>query len=93
MVSGTGKNYVDKSVLAAGKTGTSETFVDSNNDNIMDTKTITSSFVMYAPYNNPRYSLVIISPNIAKVNVDKSFKYNINSNLSRKISEKLLKND
>ena len=93
MVSGTGKNYVDKSVLAAGKTGTSETFVDSNNDNIMDTKTITSSFVMYAPYNNPRYSLVIISPNIAKVNGDKSFKYNINSNLSRKISEKLLKND
>lgn len=81
MSSGTGYYYTNKSVTSAGKTGTSETFVDTDNDGLIDTKTITNSFVMYAPFDNPEYSIAIISPNIGNGNG----KYQINSHISNKL--------
>ena len=48
----------------AGKTGTSETFADTNGDGIIDTPTITNAFVGYYPYDNPKMSIAIIFPNI-----------------------------
>ena len=44
---GSGKRYVN--IDASGKTGTSESFYDSNLDGKIDTETISTNFVMYAP--------------------------------------------
>jgi cell division protein FtsI/penicillin-binding protein 2 len=92
MTIGTGKNYTDKTVTSAGKTGTSETFIDSDGDGKMDTKTISSSFIMYAPFENPKYSIVIISPNISKSDGENSYKYAINLKVNRKIVKYLFEN-
>lgn len=92
MVSGTGKNYTDKSVTSAGKTGTSETFVDTDGDKKMDTKTISTAFVMYAPFENPEYSIVIMSPNISRSDGSSSYKYSLNLRVNKKIVKYLFEN-
>ena len=81
---GTGKSYFNK-VKAAAKTGTSETFYNG-------IKTITRSLVSYFPYDTPKYSLSIISPNISIQNDVNMYSYPINSILSRKISDFLFEN-
>lgn len=86
MVSGTGRNYTDHRVTSAGKTGTSETFIDTNGDGKMDTKTISTAFIMYAPFESPEYSLVIMSPNIS---TGSGSTYSINMRLSRRITDYL----
>ena len=53
---------------SAGKTGTSQSFIDTNNDGKVDTETITTSFVGYAPSNNPKMSIIVVSPNIGLPN-------------------------
>ena len=92
MISGTGRNYADQSYRGVGKTGTSETFIDSNGDGKMDTKTISTAFVMYAPYEDPKYSIVIISPNISGKNGASTYKYSLNLRINRKISNYLFEN-
>ena len=43
---GTGKFYVPQGLDFAGKTGTSESFLDTNNDGKVDTATISSTFTV-----------------------------------------------
>lgn len=87
---GTGKNYNGTKVHAAGKTGTSETFVDSNSDGKMDTLTTSTAFISYAPADTKDYSIAIISPNIARRKEGaKTYKYALNLKLNRKIMELL----
>lgn len=81
MSSGTGYYYTNKRITSAGKTGTSETFVDTDNDGLIDTRTITNAFIMYAPFDNPEYSIAIISPNIG----NGKGKYQINSHINNKL--------
>ncbi len=88
MVSGTGKYYVDSGRSAAGKTGTSETFVDSNGDGRVDTKTISTSFIMYAPVEEPKYSVIIISPNLSTGGA----KHALNLRVNKKIVNYLFEN-
>lgn len=83
--SGTGYNYTNHKINAAGKTGTSETFVDSDGDGKIDTQTTSTSFVMYAPFDNPEYSVVIMSPHIAQNNGGYTYKYSINMRVNRQI--------
>ncbi len=65
---GYGRGYIEDKLNAAGKTGTSQSFIDTNGDDIIDTETITSSFVGYAPANNPKISIVVTSPNSSHPN-------------------------
>ena len=51
--------------IGAGKTGTSQSFIDTNGDGKVDNETISTSFIGYAPYENPRMSVVVISPDVA----------------------------
>ena len=62
--SGTAKNYIDSKYNPAGKTGTSETFIDTDNDGVMDTKTTSIQYIGFAPYNDPEFSIIVIVPNI-----------------------------
>ena len=63
MDGGYGRGYIDDKLDAAGKTGTSQSFIDTDNDGVIDTETITSSFVGYLPANNPKISIIVSSPN------------------------------
>ena len=65
---GTGKFYVPQGLNFAGKTGTSESFLDTNNDNIVDTATISSTFTGFYPVDNPKFSIVVITPNVSHKN-------------------------
>ena len=62
---GLGYGYMGNYTYSAGKTGTSQSFIDTNGDNKVDTETITSSFVGYSPSDNPKMSVVVVSPDIS----------------------------
>lgn len=63
---GYGKSVMGKNRDSAGKTGTSETFIDTNNDGIIDTETISNAFVGYSPSNNPTMTITVVSPDISR---------------------------
>ena len=83
---GTGRYSIPSDIPFAGKTGTSESFLDTNNDGTIDVPTITKTFVGYYPYDNPQYSLVVIAPNIAHKNGENTQIYNGASKISKKIA-------
>ena len=65
---GYGVGYTDSWMEAAGKTGTSQSFIDTDGNGVIDTETITSSFIGYAPYYDPKMSVVVISPDSSRPN-------------------------
>lgn len=67
---GLGKSFMRGIEKSAGKTGTSESFYDSDGDGIIDTPTLTNSFVGFYPYDDPVMSIAITFPNI----VDDTYK-------------------
>lgn len=68
----------------AGKTGTAESFTDTDNDGIIDTETITKTFVGYFPNDNPLYAYSIVAPDI-------SYGSGYESNITQRISYNLTK--
>lgn len=65
VTSGLGYGYMGYYNNSAGKTGTSQSFIDTDGDGKVDTETITSSFVGYSPSDNPKMSIVVVSPDIS----------------------------
>lgn len=65
---GLGYGYMGDYTNSAGKTGTSQSFIDTDDDGKVDTETITSSFVGYSPSVNPEMSIVVVSPDIGLPN-------------------------
>ena len=88
MSGGYGRGYINDRMDAAGKTGTSQSFIDTNNDGIIDTETITSSFIGYAPYNNPKVAFMVTSPNSSHANSSNNFASLVNYRLTRAITDK-----
>ena len=84
---GTGYNYVDPKYNPAGKTGTSQSFLDTDNDGKIDTGTITTTFSSYAPFDNPKVVFTIICPDVA---IEKYSEYGI-SNVNKRITQKVSK--
>jgi len=62
---GLGYGYMGYYTNSSGKTGTSQSFIDTDNDGVVDTETITSSFVGYSPSENPEMSIVVVSPDVS----------------------------
>ena len=83
---GTGASAAEEKIKPAGKTGTSESFYDSNNDKKMDIKTISTSLALYYPYDDPKYSIAIIAPNISHDNGKSKYTYSITKHVSRSIT-------
>ena len=65
VTNGLGYGYMGNYTNSAGKTGTSQSFIDTDGDGTVDTETITSSFVGYSPSDNPQMSIVVVSPDIS----------------------------
>lgn len=42
---------------------------------------------MYAPYDNPKYSIVVISPNTSNLNSKNSYRSPVNRLIARKIND------
>ncbi len=82
---GIGHNYIDKKYDPAGKTGTSQSFLDTNLDGIIDTETISTAFIGFAPFKNPSMSIVVTSPDIS---YEKS-RYEYTANTTKRISKKV----
>ncbi len=89
---GTGSGYVDVNLKAAGKTGTSETIYDSNQDGVGDVETINNTFAFYAPVESPKYSMVVVSPNVSHYNGTTNYFAYINRYISKSASDYVFKN-
>ena len=86
-VGGTGYNYVDPIYEPAGKTGTAQSFLDTDGDGKIDTGTITTTFSSYAPFYDPKVVFTIICPDVA---VESRSEYGI-SNVNKRITQKVSK--
>ena len=82
---GLGYGYMGNYTNSAGKTGTSQSFIDTDGDGKVDTETITSSFVGYSPGDNPKMSIVVVSPDIS---VPDSTTYGVTRNISAQVVNK-----
>ncbi len=85
---GTGIGYIDLKYKPAGKTGTSESFVDTNNDGKIDTETVTNTFVAYAPSDNPTVTFTVISPDIYNYKSGTTYQTSVNRRIAKAVSEK-----
>lgn len=83
-----GRGYMGDAPTPSGKTGTSESFYDSDNNGIIDTETYSKSFIGYAPSDNPVMSIVAISPHVSKKNGKTSYTSNVNKRITSRICNK-----
>ncbi len=83
-----GYGYMGDNINPAGKTGTAQSFKDIDGDGNIDVETLSKAFVGYAPSDNPKFALVVLSPN---VRYSKNSKYTspVNFKISKRVSNKV----
>ena len=77
VTNGLGYGYMGNYHNSSGKTGTSQSFIDTDGNGVIDTETITSSFLGYAPYDNPKMSILVTSPDSSHPNSYTDFALNL----------------
>ena len=85
---GYGVGYIDKKYSPAGKTGTSQSFLDTDNDGRIDTETITSSFIGYVPSENPLFSIMVTSPDSSYPNTNSDFASFVTLRITKAVTNK-----
>ena len=85
---GYGRGYINDQWDAAGKTGTSQSFIDTDNDGVIDTETITSSFVGYAPANDPVMSIMVTSPDSSHPNSNTDYASLVTLHITKAVTDK-----
>lgn len=88
VMSALGSGYMGSYTNSAGKTGTSQSFLDTDNDGVIDTETVTQTFGGYAPYDNPKMSMVVISPDISHASNGSNYNSNVNKRISSQVANK-----
>ena len=88
MSSGTGASYIDKKYNAAGKTGTAQSFIDTDKDNKIDTATTTATFSAYAPYDDPKVVFTVISPDVSLDSISYNQMSKVNNRITKRVSQK-----
>ena len=88
VTSGLGYGYMGNYYDSSGKTGTSQSFIDTDGDGVVDTETITSSFVGYSPSENPEMSVVVVSPDISHSYGYSTYQSAVTSRISANIVNK-----
>ncbi len=83
---GLGVGYMGNAPDPAGKTGTSESFFDSDGDGKIDKETTTKTFIGYAPFDNPIMSIAVVSPDISHKYNGSSYSSNVNKRISSRVS-------
>lgn len=72
----------------AGKTGSAESFYDVDGDGNIDVPTLSKGFIGYAPSYNPKYSLVVLSPNV-RYSKTSTYTSPVNNKISSRVSNKV----
>ena len=85
---GYGVGYMNTNMKPAGKTGTSQSFIDIDGNGVIDTETITSSFLGYAPYDNPRMSIMVTSPDSSRPNTNIDYASLVTYRITQRVTEK-----
>lgn len=85
---GYGVGYMNTNMKPAGKTGTSQSFIDTDGNGVIDTETITSSFLGYAPYDNPKMSIIVTSPDSSRPNTDIDYASLVTYRITQRVTEK-----
>lgn len=85
---GTGSGFMNLAYKPAGKTGTSQSFVDTDGDGVVDLETITNTFVAYAPYDDPKVTFTVISPDIYYQGAPSSYESTVNKRISQQVTNK-----
>ncbi len=80
-----GRGYMGDAPTPAGKTGTSESFYDSDGDGVVDKETYTKSFIGYAPYDDPLMSIIAISPHVSHKNGGTTYTSSVNKRIVSRI--------
>ena len=84
---GLGVGYIDDSHDPSGKTGTSQSATDTNDDDINDTDTVSTAFVGYAPSSSPKMSITVTSPNSTWENPRNSYSTLVTRRISKRASD------
>ena len=84
---GLGREYIDDSHDPSGKTGTSQSATDTNDDDINDTDTVSTAFVGYAPSSSPKMSITVTSPDSTWENPRNSYSTLVTRRISRRASD------
>ena len=86
---GTGSGYIDLNYKPFGKTGTAQSFIDTDLDGIIDTETVSTSFVGVAD----GITFVVLSPNVSdrKTSYTSSVNKTITKNITNLYFEKYKK--
>lgn len=85
---GLGKKVMGNSPNPAGKTGTSESFIDTDKDGKIDIETTSNAFVGYAPSDNPTMTITVTSPDVEDPNTGYNYRTYMNRRIVRMISNK-----
>ncbi len=85
---GTGYGFISSTYQPAGKTGTSQSFVDTDLNGEIDTETLSTVLVAYAPYNQPKVTFTVVTPNVATGDTSFLQMSKINNRISQKVSQK-----
>lgn len=88
VMSALGNGYMGNAYDPSGKTGTAESFYDSNNDGYIDSETLNKAFIGYAPSDNPKYALVVLSPNV-RYSKTSEYVSPVNFKISQRVSNKV----
>lgn len=83
---GTANNYVDRKYMAAGKTGTAQSYYSK------DITTINTTFAVFMPKDDPLYSMVIMNPNISIENAKVKYNAPLHRLISKEITNYLFAN-
>lgn len=83
-----GYGYMGNVPDSAGKTGTSESFLDTDNDGVIDKETITKTFAGYYPSSNPIMSIISISPDVSHRYHRSIFTSNVNKHITARVCDK-----
>ena len=83
-----GYGYMGDVPDPSGKTGTSNSFKDTDNDGVIDRETISKAFIGYAPSENPKFSIVILSPHVSDLTYGE-YVSNVNYRISERVSNKV----
>jgi cell division protein FtsI/penicillin-binding protein 2 len=85
---GLGRGYIESVHDPSGKTGTSQSFLDTDNDGVIDTETISTAFIGYAPTNNPMVTFTVTSPDSSHPNSSINYNSLVNMHITKRVSKK-----
>lgn len=84
---GIGHDYIDDKYEPAGKTGTSQSFLDTDLDGIIDTETISTAFIGFAPFKNPKMTITVTSPDISYEKSSYDYIANTTKRITKRVSD------